>query len=63
MNAREGDLGVVSLGVVLNPGLGGITWVVSIDRKRGGPWLSPGIVRAEQRESEEWSGRSWRLPV
>lgn len=40
MNARERDLGVVSLGVVLNPGLGGITWVVSIDRKRGGPWLS-----------------------
>lgn len=50
------------LGVVLNPGLGGTTWGVSIARKRG-PVAEPWIVRAEQRDSEEQSVRSERLPV
>lgn len=35
MNVGERDLGFVSLGMVLNPGLDGRTWGGSIDRKRG----------------------------
>lgn len=56
------DLGIVSLVLVLNPGLGGTTWGVSVARKRG-PVAEPWIVRAEQRDSEEQSVRSERLPV
>lgn len=60
MNARERDLGVVSLEVVLKSWTG---WDdLGYERRKEGPWLSPGIVRAEERESEEWSVRSQRLP-
>lgn len=53
MNAAE-RFGVISLVLVLNPGLWGTTWDVSVARKRG-PGAEPWIVRAEQRDSEEQS--------